>query len=79
MGDNNQKMTESFDTKITSQVMRDLICWIAWDRKGRVEGVHPDFGKLSYLRSSKLSTNYHCGDEARIEMILDLTERMGKM
>ena len=79
VGEDNAKMTESFETKIKSKVIQDLICWLAWDRRGRIEGVHPDFGKLSYLRSKKLSSNYHCSDEGRIEMILDLTERMGRL
>ena len=47
-----------------------------WHRKGRVEGVHPDFGRLSYIRSDKISGHYHATDDERVEMILEMTERL---
>ena len=37
---------------IRSSVFVDLIAYHTWKHKGRVEGLHPDFGKLSYLRSN---------------------------
>jgi len=40
---------ESFE-KIEPKIIKDLIAYSVWCRKGRVEGVHPEFGKLSYLR-----------------------------
>lgn len=59
-----------------STVLKELICYLVWRRKGKVEGVHPDFGKLSYVRSSKLSSNYYINDDERIELLLDLSEKL---
>ena len=68
----------SFET-MPSQVLKDFICFQVWLRKGRVEGVHPDFGKLSYVRSEKISDHYHCSDDDRVEILLDLSDRLGKL
>ena len=62
--------------KISMQVLRDLICFFVWARKGRVEGVHPDFGRLSYLQNDSISSHYHLQNEERVEMILELTEKL---
>jgi hypothetical protein len=59
--------------------MKDLICYYVWERKGRVEGVHPDFGKLSYIGSDKLSGHYHLNADDRVELILELSEKLNKM
>jgi len=48
-------------------------------RKGRVEGVHPDFGRLSYIQSKKLSSHYHMNDDDRVEMLLELSEKLNTM
>ena len=49
-----------------------------WVRKGRIEGVHPDFGQVSYLRSDQISGHYHCSDDDRVEILLELSDRIGK-
>ena len=56
--------------------MRDLICYTVWSRKGKLDGIHPDFGFLSYTRSPKISGHYHINDDDRVELLLDLSERL---
>ena len=65
--------------KIGSKVIKDLICFDVWERKGRVEGVHPDFGRLSYVGSDKISGHYHLNADERVELILQLTEKLTQM
>ena len=65
--------------KIRSSVFVDLIAYHTWKHKGRVQGLHPDFGKLSYIRSHKLPSNYHINDEDRIELLLNLSEKLTSM
>ena len=73
--DNNQAIEESFD-KIAIPAVRDMICFFVWQRKGRPEGLHPDFGRLSYLQSPRISAHYHHSNEDRIEMILEMNEKL---
>ena len=68
-------MESSLDN-LCIKAVKDLICFNMWHRKGRVEGVHPDFGRLSYIRSNKISGHYHATDDERVEMILEMTERL---
>ena len=67
---------KSFKEKLQSQVLRDLICWNVWNSKGRLEGIHPDFGFLSYIRSPKISGHYHINDDDRVNLLLNLSERL---
>lgn len=73
--DNKQAIEESFN-KINLQVIKDMICHFVWQRRGRPEGLHPDFGRLSYLQSPRISAHYHMSSEERIEMILEMTEKI---
>lgn len=77
-GDDKLKISNSFENEINSDVLRDMICYLVWDRKGKVEGIHPDFGKLSYTQSPKISSHYHVNDEERIEMLMDINENLTK-
>ena len=77
-GDNNQ-IIESSLGNIGLSAVRDMICFNIWNRKGRVEGVHPDFGRLSYIRSQKISGHYHANDDERVELILDLTDKLNNV
>ena len=72
-------MVEVSLSKMRSRVVRDLICYLVWRRKGKVEGIHPDFGKLSYVKSKKLSSNYHINDDERVEILLDLSEKLNNL
>ena len=69
-------MIDASLNKMRCSVLTDLICYQTWKHKGKIEGVHPDFGRLSYTRSNKLSSNYYLNDEERIEMLLNLSEKL---
>ena len=65
--------------EIQSSAIRDYICYQVWILKGRVDGVHPDFGRLSYLRDPVLNSHYHCTDDDRMQILLDLSEKLAKL
>jgi len=77
-GDQVQVIEASLN-KMRSKVFVDLICYLTWKHKGRVEGVHPDFGRLSYSRSNKIPSNYHISDDDRAELLLNLSEKLSSM
>lgn len=59
-----------------SPVIQDLISFITWRMKGSVDGVHPDFGRLSYLNDATLAPHYHLQADDRVSLLLDLGERL---
>lgn len=78
-GDNNEVIANSLNQNIRYKSLRDYICYQVWQRKGRVEGVHPDFGLLSYTRSNNIPSYYHCNDDERVEILLDFSERLSQI
>ena len=77
--DNNDLIQQSFKSKISSALLRDLICWTVWNSKGRLEGIHPDFGFLSYIRSPKISGHYHINDDDRVDLLLNVSEKLTRL
>jgi hypothetical protein len=43
-----------------------------WERKGKIVGVHPDFGRASFFCENGLPLNYHCNQEEMVELILEM-------
>jgi hypothetical protein len=58
------------------KIIQNLLFYRVWDFKGRICGVHNDFGKLSFLQSSGLAMNYYCTQQEQIEFILELTNNI---
>lgn len=75
----NDVIKNSLELKIHSKVLRDLICWNVWNSKGKLEGIHPDFGFLSYTRSPKISGHYHINDDDRVNLLLNISERFSRL
>lgn len=74
----NSSAVEASLDQIDLKVVRNLLCFYVWQRKGRVEGVHPDFGRLSYIGSDKISMHYHYSNDDRVNLLLELTELISK-
>ena len=49
-----------------------MIFQLVWERKGKILGIHNDFGKMSFLRSNVIPNNYHCDQEEQVEILLDM-------
>lgn len=61
----------SEDVKTSFEAMpgciQDLICYKVWESFGKIEGIHNDFGRHSYLHiPGQLNEAYYANPESRI-------------
>lgn len=49
-----------------------LLFYRTWEYKGRIEGIHSDFGRLSFTMSERIGRNYHCSLEDIVEILLGM-------
>ena len=49
-----------------SDIMRNYLFYIVWEKKGKVLGVHNDFGRISFMRINEIDNKYFCSDEERL-------------
>jgi hypothetical protein len=57
-------------------IIQELLFNTVWDYHQRVDGIHSDFGRCSYINSPELSEYYWVNNEQRIEILLNLIERI---
>ena len=60
------------------EIIQDLIFSTVWNFHGQIDGIHPDFGRMSYINSDEINSCYWTSNEQRLEMILNLTESIRK-
>jgi hypothetical protein len=53
-------------------IYQNLLFHKVWERKGKVIGIHNDFGRMSFLNSSQIPANYHCNQEEIVEILLEV-------
>lgn len=58
------------------ETFQNLLFYNCWVMKGRILGVHNDFGRHSLLNSDQISSNYHCEREEIINLLLQLSETL---
>jgi hypothetical protein len=51
---------------------QNILFYRTWERKGKIIGIHSEFGKLSFINSDAIPNNYHCNQEDIVEIILDI-------
>lgn len=54
-------------------VIQDLLFSRIWTMHNKVDGIHPEFGRVSYLNSQEISEYYWTNNEQRVELIMTLT------
>lgn len=60
--------TQKIDINILEQIdepIRDYLYYYIWVYKGRIKGIHKNFGKYSFICSDKIKSIYHCKDNER--------------
>ena len=55
-------------------VIQGLIFNTVWSIHGRIDGVHPDFGRSSYINSDEITQWYWMNPEQRLDLVLNLIE-----
>ena len=71
---------EIFKTNILkmNEIYQSFIFYKCWEYKGKILGVHNEFGKHSLFNSHEIQSNYHCEKEDMIEILLHLIEIIEK-
>mmetsp|Transcript_28751 Transcript_28751/g.32874 ORF Transcript_28751/g.32874 Transcript_28751/m.32874 type:complete len:86 (+) Transcript_28751:1351-1608(+) len=73
---NNQDEIEMWAVSLMDlpEVIQNLIFNIVWSIHGRIDGVHPDFGRASYINSDEINSCYWMNSEQRLNLVLNLIE-----
>jgi hypothetical protein len=55
-----------------TEIYRSFLYYKVWERKGKIIGIHNDFGQLSLLNMHQIPSNYHCSQEEIVEILLEV-------
>ena len=64
---NQGKQYESIFEKIDEPI-KEYFYYYVWEYKGKLRGVHKNFGKLSFFGSDKLKKIYHSNEKEKISI-----------
>ncbi len=53
-------------------IYQNLLFYKVWEKKGKIIGIHNDFGRMSFLNNHVIPSNYHCSQEEIIEILLEV-------
>ena len=57
-------------------IFKNYLFFIVWEYKGRMSGIHNDFGKISLMRINEIDPKFFCNDEDRIKCCQELIQRL---
>ena len=69
---NSIKNKEDFNISELDDIIRGYLFYKVWENKGKICGVHNDFGRISFMRINEIDSKYFCTDEERINCCKDL-------
>ena len=55
-------------------IIKYYLFYIVWEYKGKICGVHKDFGRISFMRINEIDQKYFCNDEERINCCQELIQ-----
>ena len=56
------------------EIIRTYLFYIVWEKKGKICGVHNDFGRISFMRINEIDNKFFCNDDERISCCEELIE-----
>ena len=68
------KNKENINLDNLDNIIKTYLFYIVWERKGKICGVHDDFGRISFMRINEIDSKYFCSDEERIECCQELIQ-----
>ena len=74
---NNGTITKEEMDKIDLPFLNYLY-YIIWHSKGKIKGVHKNFGKLSFFQDNLISVCYHCENDERYELLINIAQQLEK-
>ena len=72
---NNVKISEKEMNKIDFPFLNYLY-YLVWESRGKIKGVHKYFGKYSFLQDSSISLCYHCQNDERYELLINMAQKI---
>lgn len=67
---------EEFNIDELDDIFKNYLFFIVWTYKGKISGIHNDFGRLSFMRINEIDSKYFCSDEDRIKCCQELIQRL---
>ena len=55
-------------------IIKYYLFYIVWEYKGKICGVHKDFGRISFMRINEIDKKYFCTDDERINCCQELIQ-----
>ena len=68
------KNKENINTNELCDIMQKYLFYIVWEKKGKVLGVHNDFGRISFMNINEIDNKYFCNDDERINCCEELIQ-----
>lgn len=58
---------------------QNFLFYKTWEKKGKILGIHDDFGRHSFLNTKYINQLYHLDNEDRAELVLEIIELIDKI
>ena len=70
------KTKEDISTQMNKldKIIKYYLFYIVWEYKGKICGVHKDFGRISFMRINEIDKKYFCSDDERINCCQELIQ-----
>ena len=72
---NNGKISQNEMNKIDFPFL-NFMYYRVWELRGKIKGVHKHFGKYSFNHDYTISLCYHCQNDERYELLIDMAQKI---
>jgi len=72
---NNGKISQNEMNKIDFPFL-NFMYYRVWELRGKIKGVHKHFGKYSFNQDYTISLCYHCQNDERYELLIDMAQKI---
>lgn len=59
--------------------VKNILFYRVWVKKGKKNNIHNDFGKMSFLQSNEIPSEYHCSDEDIMDICVEMISLLEKI
>ena len=73
---NNINNKKDFSIDKLDDIFKNYLYYIVWEYKGKMFGIHNDFGRVSLMRINEIDSKFFCNDEDRIKCCQELIQRL---
>ena len=73
---NHINKNEDFNINDLDDIYKTYLFFIVWEYKGKLTGIHNDFGRVSFMRINEIDPKYFCTNEDRIKCCQELIQRL---